>query len=192
MSVASILRFAQQTGFNLCRTRTDLGPCLNRLISWLVRLFNLLINLNRCAEKHIVFHFNVVFSNDLRRKAALTNQTVGNSQRAEEYIAFQSNQLSLQSMCGETHRSSCRETHCFSVYLETHFLLLSLLSMHNHTIECKTQNIRDTIKSIVVQLDHWETDQQEQVRHCNATSVNFPQGISQRQELAFYHARTSL
>jgi hypothetical protein len=66
--------------------------------------------------------------------------------------------------------------------------------MKNHQyILSKTQTIRDVIKSIAAQLNHWETDQQEQEeRHHKAANDSFPQGIADHQTLARYQAQTNI
>jgi hypothetical protein len=64
--------------------------------------------------------------------------------------------------------------------------------MDSQTIKYKTRSIRDTIKAIVAQLDHWETDQREQERRRITANASYPKGVTDRQALAQHRAKTSL
>jgi hypothetical protein len=63
--------------------------------------------------------------------------------------------------------------------------------MNKNVIQNKTQNIRATIKSIVAQLDRWETDQRDLERRRTTANASYPQGISDRRSLAAHRARDS-
>jgi hypothetical protein len=63
--------------------------------------------------------------------------------------------------------------------------------MNRNVIKHKTQTIRDTIKSIVAQLDRWETDQRDLERRRTTANASYPKGIADRQALAVHRAQQS-
>jgi hypothetical protein len=65
--------------------------------------------------------------------------------------------------------------------------------MDSQTIKYKTRSIRDTIKAIFAQLDHWETDHEwEQERRRITANASCPKGVTDRQALAQHQAKNSL
>jgi hypothetical protein len=63
--------------------------------------------------------------------------------------------------------------------------------MSKNVIQYKTQTIRDTIKSIVAQLDRWETDQRALEKRCTSANASYPKGVIDRQALAIHRAQLS-
>jgi hypothetical protein len=56
----------------------------------------------------------------------------------------------------------------------------------------KTQIIRDSIKSIVGQLDHWEEDRQKRENRRKEANNKYPNGLANRQALAWFRAKNAL
>jgi hypothetical protein len=63
--------------------------------------------------------------------------------------------------------------------------------MNKKVIQYKTRTIRDTIKSIIAQLDRWETDQRELERRRISANASYPKGLTDRQALAVHRAQQS-
>jgi hypothetical protein len=63
---------------------------------------------------------------------------------------------------------------------------------NNRSINSRTRIIRDSIKSIIAQLDRWEEDRQTRERRRKEANVKYPNGLADRQAIARFRAKNAL